>query len=1137
MQGRKDAAAKAKQERADAAKRAREVAEAAKALQRTMRAVALSQVAGLEGAALLAAAEKTLDDATRKEEAARVRSLTTSEILKDAAIIHAAAAAMAVPSPSTPSVSAGATAGEGNDASETEESLRSGMSVAGQSSAPTAPSLIAPFFEPSEDPVRGLNRLLTEWRPFYAQHQAKAKANAANGSANNNNDDEGLRMAVSICEGPGQQDFVAPSDLSDGDDDGEGAGAQVAPGAAVAIQDDPELAKYFKMLKMHLPKAAVAMKMAAEGLDASLLDLDPTQPRPPPPLRAEGLLVPLAEKWLEKLTHTGRFKPPEEDKPSTTALGESSGAPGEAPTALEEAGAAAARDAANALTKLVKQHKATSEWLKPQETILMCGAVNKRGSKATHAYLKRVLVLTSQKRLVYLDAPPKLAEKGSLMIGPTSAPCVTTGGRFEVTEDLEATGAAAGESSSDGKGAAAAAAPVPRRSGIFSRMSAPSSSSATGAKKPARTYYFSVDFFVVPTADDWCRALRAAGLGQDISAAASSGGGGGATVVLQTTSSTDSALVAAPSSSLVEARAPPPPPPSSSGENPRAGFLAEIANKGAIKTLKKVDESNNGSEGNSSNSSGGEKNARPSSAGGPGSSSGGGRGDLLAQIAARGKKRSNGGRGGGNSQGDGEDEDDAVISDGPFPEERAAFQTSVGEFLSKATPQLSQLEAETSEMQSLCRRFCEYFGAGGAGGVGGSSAAVLANLVRFTTELSSATSAWERKHKCTIDDLLLASSSAAGGGSESAGSATMASGDVSVGHVVGTSFGAGVVEAVRFKDQIVVVQLDQPMVLNYWGGSSKKSKRPKRGSNGSSITTNNDATSAVELVEATPSPLAGARAFLSVSSIATLGRQVFTVFGPGTVRARAEAPRPTESSSMMSFREDATSEDSTHSDALSAASGGASALGPEAIKPRYVVELSWGRMYVQPKDVKLSPHAVPPSCRVAHRVLSIGDLELRRQEEQEAAQQAAEDAAAAEAAAIAAEYEAACESARAANQLAIEGGIPEEEVEDGNNGSEGEEDEDEINDDDSTEKSEAENKSVSTNARNGDDDDDEEESSDDGAENMRFSTVGLPPGAFGEDSDDNSDESDGGSASVRFSMAPPDMEVLTEEEDEDSGDS
>merc|ERR1712185_665329 len=57
-----------------------------------------------------------------------------------------------------------------------------------------------------------------------------------------------------------------------------------APGAGggggVALKDDPQYAKYFKMLKMGLPKGAVVVKMSAEGLDPSVLDMDPDKPAP-----------------------------------------------------------------------------------------------------------------------------------------------------------------------------------------------------------------------------------------------------------------------------------------------------------------------------------------------------------------------------------------------------------------------------------------------------------------------------------------------------------------------------------------------------------------------------------------------------------------------------------------------------------------------------------------------------------------------------------------------------------------------------------------------------------------------------------------------------------------------------------------
>lgn len=46
------------------------------------------------------------------------------------------------------------------------------------------------------------------------------------------------------------------------------------------VKDDPKFAKYFKMLAMHLPKIAVEAKMKAEGVDPSILDLDPESVSP-----------------------------------------------------------------------------------------------------------------------------------------------------------------------------------------------------------------------------------------------------------------------------------------------------------------------------------------------------------------------------------------------------------------------------------------------------------------------------------------------------------------------------------------------------------------------------------------------------------------------------------------------------------------------------------------------------------------------------------------------------------------------------------------------------------------------------------------------------------------------------------------
>ncbi|KAJ8602924.1 hypothetical protein CTAYLR_001489 [Chrysophaeum taylorii] len=50
--------------------------------------------------------------------------------------------------------------------------------------------------------------------------------------------------------------------------------------SGAAIKDNPQLAKYFKMIRMHVPKLAVEAKMAQEGLDPSVLDLNPDEPAP-----------------------------------------------------------------------------------------------------------------------------------------------------------------------------------------------------------------------------------------------------------------------------------------------------------------------------------------------------------------------------------------------------------------------------------------------------------------------------------------------------------------------------------------------------------------------------------------------------------------------------------------------------------------------------------------------------------------------------------------------------------------------------------------------------------------------------------------------------------------------------------------
>ena len=56
--------------------------------------------------------------------------------------------------------------------------------------------------------------------------------------------------------------------------------AEAENNAGVKLKDDERFAKYFKMLKMHLPRGAVEQKMRVEGLDPSILDMDPEQSFP-----------------------------------------------------------------------------------------------------------------------------------------------------------------------------------------------------------------------------------------------------------------------------------------------------------------------------------------------------------------------------------------------------------------------------------------------------------------------------------------------------------------------------------------------------------------------------------------------------------------------------------------------------------------------------------------------------------------------------------------------------------------------------------------------------------------------------------------------------------------------------------------
>jgi hypothetical protein len=57
----------------------------------------------------------------------------------------------------------------------------------------------------------------------------------------------------------------------------EAAAPAASSGEMVAVGEHPKYSKYFRMLKVGLPKTAVKIKMEAEGVDASMLDKDPNE--------------------------------------------------------------------------------------------------------------------------------------------------------------------------------------------------------------------------------------------------------------------------------------------------------------------------------------------------------------------------------------------------------------------------------------------------------------------------------------------------------------------------------------------------------------------------------------------------------------------------------------------------------------------------------------------------------------------------------------------------------------------------------------------------------------------------------------------------------------------------------------------
>ena len=73
------------------------------------------------------------------------------------------------------------------------------------------------------------------------------------------------------------------------------AAAAAAPAAPAApllkVKDDSRYSKYFKMLGMGVPKAAVRIKMSSEGVDPDVIDMDPEAEAPAGGAAASQALV------------------------------------------------------------------------------------------------------------------------------------------------------------------------------------------------------------------------------------------------------------------------------------------------------------------------------------------------------------------------------------------------------------------------------------------------------------------------------------------------------------------------------------------------------------------------------------------------------------------------------------------------------------------------------------------------------------------------------------------------------------------------------------------------------------------------------------------------------------------------------
>ncbi|CAN0515629.1 unnamed protein product, partial [Ectocarpus sp. 8 AP-2014] len=98
----------------------------------------------------------------------------------------------------------------------------------------------------------------------------------------------GAALQKMATEGKDQAILDAPDAMLPLAETGGGAKAAVAATAPsmVAAKDHPDYQKYFKMLKMGLPRGAALQKMATEGKDQAILDtpdaLIPLAPAPSP---------------------------------------------------------------------------------------------------------------------------------------------------------------------------------------------------------------------------------------------------------------------------------------------------------------------------------------------------------------------------------------------------------------------------------------------------------------------------------------------------------------------------------------------------------------------------------------------------------------------------------------------------------------------------------------------------------------------------------------------------------------------------------------------------------------------------------------------------------------------------------------